>query len=88
MSKTVSLRTSALKWCGNPFSLIPSPGEKVAERKRGRMRNAGRKLDNTNHPSGFILSPFLTRHGLRRDTLPPGEGISTSPVTAYTAPPQ
>ena len=21
------------------------------------------------------LSPFLTRHGLRRDTLPPGEGI-------------
>ena len=23
----------------------------------------------------FSLSPFLTRHGLRRDTLPPGEGI-------------
>ena len=51
------------------------------------MRNAG---ENLTSPYLFRLltdhniSPFLTRHGFGRDTLPPGEGIKVSGLSFLT----
>ncbi len=43
----------------------------------------GRKCWNFYHfirlSAMFQISPFLSRHGLRRATLPPGEGIGCVP---------